>query len=80
MKVEEKKGFTDKNDGPGEYKAMRRNEGEGKEYSQETLGGEMSKGPKEQGTGGEDGNNFALGKRGGKEFAVEEAKYEGMCK
>jgi hypothetical protein len=59
---------------------MRKSEGESKEYSQETAGGFMSKGPKEEGDGGSDGGNFELGKRGGNEYHMEAAQTDGMCK
>jgi hypothetical protein len=40
----------------------------------------MSKGAATVGAGGSDGNNDALGKRGGKEYAQDSAKTEGLCK
>ena len=50
------------------------------EYAQESAKTDgMSKGGS-VGAGGSDGNNDALGKRGGKEYAVETAKTEGLCK
>ena len=50
------------------------------EYAQESAKTDgMSKGGS-VGAGGPDGNNDALGKRGGKEYAVETAKTEGLCK
>lgn len=50
------------------------------EYAQESAQTDgMSKGGT-VGAGGSDGNNDALGKRGGKEFAQESAKTEGLCK
>lgn len=52
-----------------------------KEYHQESAKTDgMSKGPATQGAGGNDGNNDALGKRGGKEYAQMSAKTDGMCK
>jgi len=50
------------------------------EYAQESAKTDgMSKGGS-VGAGGSDGNNDALGKRGGKEYAVETAKTDGLCK
>jgi len=80
MKVNEKKGFSEENV-KGDYKPMRKSEGEGKELTQETSKGDgMSKGSKSEGAGGKDGGNFELGKRGGKEYHVEEAQTDGMSK
>jgi hypothetical protein len=50
------------------------------EYAQESAQTDgMSKGGT-VGAGGSDGNNDALGKRGGKEYAQDSAKTEGLCK
>lgn len=50
------------------------------EYAQESAQTDgMSKGGS-VGAGGSDGNIDALGKRGGKEYAAETAKTEGLCK
>ena len=50
------------------------------EYAQESAKTDgMSKGGT-VGAGGSDGNNDALGKRGGSEYAQESAKTEGLCK
>jgi hypothetical protein len=40
----------------------------------------MSKGPATQGNGGSDGGIFGELKRGGKEYATESAKTDGLCK
>lgn len=80
MKVNEKKSFSEENV-KGDYKPMRSNEGLGKELTQETNKGDgLSKGSKSEGAGGKDGSNFELGKRGGKEYHVEEAQTDGMSK
>jgi len=51
------------------------------EYDQESAKTDgMSKGPANQGAGGSDGGNDALGKRGGSEYAQESAKTDGLCK
>jgi hypothetical protein len=51
------------------------------EYAQESAKTDgMSKGAATVGAGGSDGNNDALGKRGGSEYAQESAKTEGLCK
>jgi len=51
------------------------------EYKQESAKTDgMSKGPATQGSGGSDGGNFNLGKRGGAEYTAEKAKTDGMCK
>jgi len=53
----------------------------GKEYGQESAKTDgMSKGPASQGAGGDSGNIFALGKRGGAEYSADTAKTDGMCK
>ena len=50
------------------------------EYAQESAKTDgMSKGGS-VGAGGSDGNNDALGKRGGSEYAQESAKTDGLCK
>jgi hypothetical protein len=62
-------------------KAISPMEKRGAEYAQESAKTDgMSKGAATQGAGGSDGNNDALGMRGGKEYAQESAKTDGLCK
>ena len=80
MKVNDKKGFTEKNSSP-DRSEMKLDIPKGKEYAQETNKGEgESKGSKGEAMIGKDGGNFELGKRGGKEYHVEEAQTDGMSK
>ncbi len=49
-------------------------------YEKPTTKRKRKKGAATQGAGGSDGDNDALGMRGGKEYAQESAKTEGLCK